>query len=77
MATIELDELLVEQIKRRTVREQRVRLADLLYPLIESSDIGLSDTAFIASLVERYCASLREKELVEARALADAQADSY
>jgi hypothetical protein len=45
--------------KRKLEHNLRVRLGDILYPHLSLEDVSKGDADFIASVMERLCASRR------------------
>lgn len=45
--------------RRKLEHNLRVRLGDILYPHLSIEDVAKSDADFIASVMERLCASRR------------------
>ena len=54
-----LTEFELADFKRKLEHDLRVRLGDILYPHLSLEDAVKSDIDFIASVMERLCASRR------------------
>jgi hypothetical protein len=54
-----LTEFELADCKRKLEHNLRVRLGDILYPHLSLEDVAKSDADFIASVMERLCASRR------------------